>query len=245
MKKKSIVAIVIVVIAIVLVVGGIIIYFANRFTQELAIKNEIQQMDEMTNDVENINIEAFSQKADTIVTNGDYAIIEQAVKNYLKESVNYSLEIKALLDDEQMTNIVTSDNYQNDGPNFVQSTQYLSDSKAKLEEAKTKFPEMFTEEKIMSYIDGKIDNQYYIDFYKEVAIGNEAELMPQEEIDTINSSLDTVINILNIEEEMINLLKENKGTWSIEDGMIMFSSDSVLTTYNDLVTELQSVATNV
>lgn len=245
MKKKSIVAIVIVVIAIVLVVGGIIIYFANRFTQELAIKNEIQQMDEMTNDVENINIETFNQKADTIVTNGDYAIIEQAVKNYLKESVNYSLEIKALLDDEQMTNIVTADNYQNDGPNFVQSTQYLSDSKAKLEEAKTKFPEMFTEEKIMSYIDGKIDNQYYIDFYKEVAIGNEAELMPQEEIDTINSSLDTVINILNIEEELINLLKENKGTWSIEDGMIMFSSDSVLTTYNDLVTELQSVATNV
>ena len=244
MKKKSIVAIVIVVIAIVLVVGGIIIYFANRFTQELAIKNEIQQMDEMTNDVENINIETFNQKADTIVTNGDYAIIEQAVKNYLKESVNYSLEIKALLDDEQMTNIVTADNYQNDGPNFVQSTQYLSDSKAKLEEAKTKFPEMFTEEKIMSYIDGKIDNQYYIDFYKEVAIGNEAELMPQEEIDTINSSLDTVINILNIEEEMINLLKDNKGIWTIEDGMIMFTSDSVLTTYNYLVAELQSV-TNI
>ena len=66
--------------------------------------------------------------------------------------------------------------------------------------------------------------------------------MPQEDLDTINSSLDTVINILNIEEEMINLLKDNKGTWTIEDGMIMFSSDSVLTTYNDLVTELQSVA---
>ena len=66
--------------------------------------------------------------------------------------------------------------------------------------------------------------------------------MSQEDLDTINSSLDTVINILNIEEEMINLLKDNKGTWTIEDGMIMFSSDSVLTTYNDLVAELQSVA---
>ena len=66
--------------------------------------------------------------------------------------------------------------------------------------------------------------------------------MPQEDLDTINSSLDTVINILNIEEEMINLLKDNKGTWTIEDGMIMFSSDSVLTTYNDLVSELQSIA---
>ena len=242
MKKKNVVAIVIAVIVVVLIIGAIAIYLAQGFTQELTIKNEIQQMDEMTNDVENVDIEAFNQKADTIVTTGDYAVVEQAVKTYLKESVNYTLEIKALLDDEQMANIVTADNYQTDGPDFVQTTQYLSDSKAKLEEAKTKFPEMFTEEKIMSYIDGKIDDEYYIDFYKEIAIGNEAELMPQEDLDTINSSLDTVINILNIEEEMINLLKDNKGTWTIEDGMIMFSSDSVLTTYNDLVTELQSVA---
>ena len=242
MKKKGVIAIIIAIIAIILVVGGIVIFLARGFTQELAIKNEIQQMDEMTNDVENVDIEAFNQKADTIVTTGDYAIVEQAVKAYLKESVNYTLEIKALLDDEQMANIVTADNYETDGPDFVQTTQYLSDSKAKLEEAKTKFPEMFTEEKIMSYIDGKIDDEYYIDFYKEVAIGNEEELMSQEDLDTINSSLDTVINILNIEEEMINLLKDNKGTWTIEDGMIIFTSDSVLTAYNDLVAELQSVA---
>ena len=63
---------------------------------------------------------AFNQKADTIVTTGDYAVVEQAVKTYLKESVNYTLEIKALLDDEQMANIVTADNYQTDGPDFVQ-----------------------------------------------------------------------------------------------------------------------------
>ncbi len=245
MKKKGVIAIIIAVIAIVLVVGGIVIFLARGFTQELAIKNEIQQMDEMTSDVENLDVETFNKKADTIITTGDYAIVEQAVKAYLKESINYTLEIKALLDDEQMANIVTADNYETDGPDFVQTTQYLSDSKAKLEKAKTKFPEMFTEEKIMSYIDGKIDDEYYIDFYKEVAIGNEEELMSQEDLDTINSSLDTVINILNIEEEMINLLKDNKGTWTIEDGMIMFSSDSVLATYNDLVAQLQSIATNV
>ena len=131
MKKKSVIAIVIAFLAIVLIVGGIVIFLASGFTQELAIKNEIQQMDEMTNDVENVDIEAFNQKADTIVTTGDYAIVEQAVKAYLKESVNYTLEIKALLDDEQMANIVTADNYETDGPDFVQTSQYLSDSKAK------------------------------------------------------------------------------------------------------------------
>lgn len=245
MKKKGVIAIIIAIIAIILVVGGIVIFLARGFTQELAIKNEIQQMDEMTSDVENVNIVAFNKKADTIVTTGDYAIVEQAVKAYLKESVNYTLEIKALLDDEQMANIVTADNYQSDGPDFVQTTQYLTDSKVKLEEAKTKFSEMFTEEKIMSYIDGKIDDEYYIDFYKEVAIGNGTELMTKEDLDTINSSLDMVINILNIEEEIINLLKDNKGTWTIENSMIMFNSNSVLRTYNNFVTELQSVATNV
>ena len=245
MKKKSVVAIVIAVIAIVLIIGGIAIWLSRDFAQEVTIKNEISEIDQITSDVENINLNAFNEKVDTILTTGDYAIVERAVKDYIKESINYTLEIKALLDDEQMLNIVTADNYQTDGPDFVQTTQYLSDAKAKLEEAKIKFPEMFTEEKIMSYIDGKIDDEYYIDFYKEVAIGNEAELMPQEDLDSVISSLDTVINILNIEEEMINLLKENKNSWTVEDGMIMFSSDSLLTTYNELVTELQSVETNV
>lgn len=246
MKKKGvIVAVIVAIIAIILIIGAIAIYVAKDFSQELAIKKEIQEIGQITSNIQAVDIEKFNKKTDTIVTSDDYAIVEKAVKQYIKDSINYTLEIKSLLEDEKMENLVTAENYQIDGPDFIETTKYISESKAKLEEAKNEFSNMFTQEKIMSYIDGKIDDEYYIDLYKEVAIGNESELISQEDLETVKASLDTVIDILNIEQEMINLLKNNSGKWQIQNNMIMFDSDDLLSKYNELVSKLQSSATNL
>ena len=245
MKKKGlIIGIIIAIVAIVIVVGCVAIYIAKGFTQELAIKEEVQAIDQITDvtDLQTMDMEAFNQKTDSVVTTGNYAIVEQAVKQYIKDSVNYTVEVNTLLQDETMTNLVTAENYQTDGPDFVQTTTYITETKAKLEEAKNEFANMFTEEKIMSYIDGKTDKQKFIDLYKEVAIGNQTELIPQEELETVQSSLDDVINILDIEQEMIDLLKNNSGKWQVQNNMVMFSSNDILTEYNSLVGQLQTAA---
>ena len=50
MKKKGlIIGIIIAIVAIVIVVGCVAIYIAKGFTQELAIKEEIQAIDQITN----------------------------------------------------------------------------------------------------------------------------------------------------------------------------------------------------
>ena len=196
----------------------------------------------MTSDIQTINLEDFNKKTDTIVTTGNYAIVEQAVKQYIKDSINYTLEINSILQDDTMANLVTAENYQTDGPDFTETTRYITESKTKLEEAKNEFSNMFTEEKIMSYINGKTDNQKFIDLYKEVAIGNQSELIPQEELDTVNSSLDAIINILNIEQEMIDLLKNNSGKWQVQNDMVMFDSNDLLIKYNALVGRLNLAA---
>ena len=243
MKKKGVlIAIIIAVIVIVIAIGCIAVYIAKGFSQELAIKNQIQEIDQMTSDIQTINLEDFNKKTDTIVTTGNYAIVEQAVKQYIKDSINYTLEIKSLLQDDTMANLVTAENYQTDGPDFTETTRYITESKTKLEEAKNEFSNMFTEEKIMSYINGKTDNQKFIDLYKEVAIGNQSELIPQEELDTVNSSLDAIINILNIEQEMIDLLKNNSGKWQVQNDMVMFDSNDLLIKYNALVGRLNLAA---
>lgn len=245
MKKKGlIIGIIIAIVAVIIVVGCVAVYIAKGFTQELAIKEEIQAIDQITNvtDLQTMDMEAFNQKTDSVVTTGDYAIVEQAVKQYIKDSINYSIEINNLLLDKTMSNIITTENYQTDGPDFVQTTTYITETKAKLEEAKNEFTNMFTEEKIMSYIDGKIEKQKFIDLYKEVAIGNQTELISQEELNNINSSLDSVINILNIEQEMIDLLKSSKGKWRVQNDMVMFNSNEDLTEYNSLVGQLQTAA---
>lgn len=243
MKKKGVlIAIIIAVIVIVIAIGCIAVYIAKGFSQELAIKNQIQEIDQMTSDIQTINLEDFNKKTDTIVTTGNYAIVEQAVKQYIKDSINYTLEINSLLQDDTMANLVTAENYQTDGPDFTETTRYITESKTKLEEAKNEFSNMFTEEKIMSYINGKTDNQKFIDLYKEVAIGNQTELIPQEELDTVNSSLDAIINILNIEQEMIDLLKNNSGKWQVQNDMVMFDSNDLLIKYNALVGRLNLAA---
>ena len=243
MKKKGVlIAIIIAVIVIVIAIGCIAVYIAKGFSQELAIKNQIQEIDQMTSDIQTINLEDFNKKTDTIVTTGNYAIVEQAVKQYIKDSINYTLEINSLLQDDTMANLVTAENYQTDGPDFTETTRYITESKTKLEEAKNEFSNMFTEEKIMSYINGKTDNQKLIDLYKEVAIGNQSELIPQEELDTVNSSLDAIINILNIEQEMIDLLKNNSGKWQVQNDMVMFDSNDLLIKYNALVGRLNLAA---
>ncbi len=243
MKKKGVlIAIIIAVIVIVIAIGCIAVYIAKGFSQELAIKNQIQEIDQMTSDIQTINLEDFNKKTDTIVTTGNYAIVEQAVKQYIKDSINYTLEINSILQDDTMANLVTAENYQTDGPDFTETTRYITESKTKLEEAKNEFSNMFTEEKIMSYINGKTDNQKFIDLYKEVAIGNQSELIPQEELDTVNSSLDAIINILNIEQEMIDLLKNNSGKWQVQNDMVMFDSNDLLIKYNALVGRLNLAA---
>lgn len=243
MKKKGVlIAIIIAVIVIVIAIGCIAVYIAKGFSQELAIKNQIQEIDQMTSDIQTINLEDFNKKTDTIVTTGNYAIVEQAVKQYIKDSINYTLEINSILQDDTMANLVTAENYQTDGPNFTETTRYITESKTKLEEAKNEFSNMFTEEKIMSYINGKTDNQKFIDLYKEVAIGNQSELISQEELDTVNSSLDAIINILNIEQEMIDLLKNNSGKWQVQNDMVMFDSNDLLIKYNALVGRLNLAA---
>ena len=91
MKKKGlIIGIIIAIVAIVIVVGCVAIYIAKGFTQELAIKEEIQAIDQITNvtDLQTMNMEAIKQKTDSVVTTGDYAIVEQAVKQYIKDSTH-------------------------------------------------------------------------------------------------------------------------------------------------------------
>lgn len=243
MKKKGIlIAIIIAVIAIVAVIGGIAIYIAKGFNQELAIRNEIQEIDQIASNIQTMDVEKFNQKTDTIVTSGNYAIVEEAVKQYIKDSINYTLEINSLLQDETMSNLVTAENFKTDAPDFVETTTYITETKVKLEEAKNEFSNMFTEERIMSYIDGKTDKSKFINLYRDVATGNETELMPQEELDKVNSSLDSVINILDIEQDMIDLLKNNAGKWQIQNNMVMFNSNDLLTQYNDLVDKLQIIA---
>ena len=237
MSKKRVIISVIIILVLILF-GTFLWYLLEFLGQEKALRNELNEISEMMQDVETVDLVDIDKKFTSTVTMGDYQIVEKAIKQYFKDTVDYSIEIKELIDEEKIEKILTAENYKNDGPDFVETTKYINEAKAKIEEAKKFFTEILTDEKIMSYIDGKTDDEYYIELYKELALGDEAETM-QEDEESINLALDELIEILNKEENVINMLKENKGNWEMQGDNIMFETDELIDEYNSLISELQ------
>lgn len=122
-----------------------------------------------------------------------------------------------------------------DGKDFTESKNYITSTRAELEERKNKYSEFFTEEKAMSYINDKDLDSYYIDLYKEEFVGDMSTVKNDK---TVENSIDEIISILNTEEEVLNLLSENQNSWEIQGENIVFNSDSLSNQYDELINSL-------
>lgn len=231
MKKKVLIAVLIIIVIAIGVIG----YFVfSDMIQEDKLKTELTEIYQLTNS-ETIDMNAINERLNRTITKGDYAIVEEAFKTYLKDNFNNSIEIANILNDEKLTSLLTVENYKEDGKDFTESKNYITTTKATLENCKEKYTEFLTEEKAMSYINDKGLDSYYTDLYKEEFIG---DMETAESDGIVEKSIDEVISILNTSEEILNLLSENKDSWEIYEDTIVFSSESLSDEYNELVDTL-------
>ena len=230
--KKKILIILLIVIVIALIGVGYFVF--TDMGQEEKLKTELSELDQLVN-AENINMDEVNNRLNRIVTTGDYAVVEEAFKSYLKENFDNSIEIANILNDEKMTTLLIVENYQNDGKDFTESKEYITNTKATLENCKNKYTEFLTEEKAMSYINDKGLDSYYIDLYKNEIVG---DMSSASQDTTVQDSIDEVIEILNTSEEVLNLLSENQESWEIDGENIVFDSESLSNQYNELIKSL-------
>lgn len=231
MKKKSL----IVVLIIILIAFGVVGYYVfSDMLQEDKLKTEFTEINELIN-VETIDIETINDRLERTVTSGDYAVVEQAFKQYLKENFDNSIQIAQILNDEKITNILTVENYLKDGKDFVESKNYITTTRSTLESCKTKYTEFFTEEKAMSYINDKGLDRYYTDLYKQEFIG---DIETATSDNTVQNSIDELISILNIYEAVLNLLSENQNSWEIDGENIDFNNQNLSNEYDELTNSL-------
>lgn len=231
MKKKTIMGILSVFIVIILIIGYLVIVDLN---QEKKLKQELEEINDLVGD-SNSSLEEIEKRLDKTVTKGDYKIVEKAFKNYLKDSFNNVILMIGYLSDERITSILTADNYRIDGPEFLKTKKYIMDTKNGLLECMDTYYEMLTEEKALSYIEGKGLDDYYIDFYKEEIIANIEE---EKEDRTLENSINEVVKMLDTTNEIINFLSENAGKWEIIDNSISFSNEEDTKKYNQMLTEI-------
>lgn len=233
MKKK----ILIVILILFLAFGGLVAYyFFHDRMQEQKLNKEFSEIDQLMNE-ENSDQETLNKKLNTLVSSGDYAEIEQAFKNYLKDGLELTNRITTHLSDEKITTVLTAETYKTDGPEFVKTKEYLTTMKNNLEQDKKDYQEFFTEDKAMSYLNSDEINldSYYIDYYRDVFVG---DLESQANDKTVENSIDEIINILNTYESVLTFLQTNQGNWTVEGETILFSNDELTNQYNQFVSSL-------
>ena len=207
--KKIFIITVSVIVALVLITGVIAIGIAlyHDFKQEGELISECKEIKKLTN-AENLDAEKINEML--------------------------TRKISQILNDEKLEKILTIDNYKNDGPEFVTTKEYIENTKQELQELKNKYEELFTEETVMSYINDKNLDSYYVKFYKQELIGN-----PEESKDnTVEHNIDGIITILDSYNSVIDFLVTNKNSWKIEEENIIFANEELSNKFLEIVNNM-------
>lgn len=228
-SKKNIFIIIGVVIFLLLV--PIIYGVVKDLKQEDTLKKELDTLYEVTNK-EPIDRNEVNKILDrTVTTSSDYKKVEKAYKKYTRDCFSILTDIMDVLEDNRLVEVLTAENYQQDGKDFTETKKYLKETKEKLQRVIKNYNEYFTEEKAMSYLDKNLDS-YYQDFYKDEVVGN---LDKTKEDDEVISSINDLITLIDQETDVINFLVTNKEAWTIEDSAISFTTEDLIDAYNNLI----------
>ncbi len=232
MKKK----IFIIISVIVLIMVAFLAYiFISDMIQEKKLQEEFSYIDGLMENEES-QTDEIKEALNRNITKGDYLEVEKSYKQYLKDTFQNMEDITKVLDDENIANILSKENYQKDGPEFINTKKYIEETRKSLEDGKNKYYELLTKDGAMNYINNKDIDDYYKDLFKEEI----DKYVEKEEFNdkTVDESLSDVIKLLNTAEKIINLLSENKNSWEIEDDSIVFETQKLSDQYEELTSEI-------
>ncbi len=235
MKKGLIIGLTIGVIVLAAIAGGAY-FFINSFMGKAKVVEELSQIEEVTKSGE-FDIEKLNEITDRTVATGKYVAVEKAAKNYAKDLFTKANEVRNLLQDEKLGQMLTASNYQADGPEFTASKTYINEAKQKLQDGKTEMLGLIEEGKINSYIEAETKDASCIELYKQLLA--EDINMPESEKKELETSVDKIVSALDTELEVLDFLTENKGKWKVEGEQVLFDSNSLVIKYNSFLTKLR------
>ena len=231
MKKVLIIIGIIVAIVVVLITTLII----KDLNQEEKLRQELNEIDSLIN-FDEFDYDVVNERLGKTISSGDYLVVEKAAKKYLKDTIDTTLNYVNIVTNEKFSNILTTENYQEDGPDFINTKLYIKDTKQQIENNKNAILKQFDNETVLSYVENKNLDSYYIDFYKSLAFSSEAEITKNKQ--EIEDSINDVINTLNVYDEVIDFLIANKNDWTIDGEYIVFSNEEIHEQYNQLLLKL-------
>lgn len=213
------------VLAVVGVFGFITFDKINKERQEKILSDEVVSM-------------YTSQEVNTeIKTSGKFADVESALKTYYTEYVNTSKELIDIYSQNLLNNSLTADNISSDGPEFTNTKANINKIKDIETNTINKYEELISDE----YINNKAKELNLNDYYTNLYISEINDtLKVKEDVKKVKTVTEEYDKWMGKIEEILNFLTENKASWKVSGSNIMFTSQSLVTKYNSLLTSLRT-----
>ncbi len=232
-KHKTLFVVLGVLFLSVLVVAGAFGYKLYSDTQqEEALNKEVALLSKLDLTKDNYNRK--------LKTSGDYGKVEKTIKDYL---VDFQKSFKAFEEkaqDEKITSILSYENYKKDGPEFKESIAYLDSTSDELEKLFDELISKCEEKNIMAAIEKEKLDQYYVDLYKKLLVGDMSSDL-EDAKKSLEDSKKMMLDLLKIEKEVLVFLKDNKSKWELDEDQIVFSNQKSLEKYNEYLEKLNKL----
>lgn len=166
-----------------------------------------------------------------IKSRGNYALIEKTIKTYLDNYAKNFQEILNILNDDNFKNLLSANNYLQDGPNFTNSFSYINETKIAFNKKIDNLILDCNEEKIKNYINTVLVDPYYINLYQELMLNENTTQEFIESRKILEETKTKINNFLDVSKDLFTFLKNNSSNWKIENGEIKFQTQELLNEY--------------
>ena len=221
---------IIVTILLLLLIAAIGYFASVDLVQASILRKEIATIAELDITKDEIDME--------IKAKGNYAVVEQTIKEYMNKYSVTCKDVMAMLEDEQMAEILSAENYKNDGLDFIKSKEYIATIRKNFNEKITLLIDMTSEETMKLAIEDKGLDENFKELYTELMLGEELREDLQKAKTSLEESSVTINNILDVQDKVINMLIENKDKWEVDDDQIVFSTQTLVDQYNGFISNL-------
>lgn len=212
-------------------------FFAGRYLNQVIQKNNLRkEIDSIVElfELDHLEYEKIQEKLNHTVTKGDIQKVEKAAKAYFNDYLIFTTEMLDVLEDDRLFQLLTVENYQEDGKEFINTKAYIEEAIHQLENLKKEYQELSSQEKMMSYIEKDSLDESYLAFYREEIIGNIDSTSR-----TTEDSLDEFIHLLEDSYQVIIFLSSHQDAWEVVDDHVQFSQKDLSDQYNQLLENIK------
>lgn len=229
-KLNKVILTILLILVIFVVAIGII--YGGRIINKAKLDRELENL--VSKD---ISSEDLSNTAP--VTSGEFAVVEETVKEYFKEYSDLRKQFMEKVNDSKLQSILTPENYEQDGPEFTESINYINTTKEEFNNIADELLNLLSTENIEARIQDENIGDYYKDLYKGYFIDNNDLSTTFQETyqDTVDDKT-LMNNLYDNEIKILNFLTENKAHWEVLDNKLTFDDQELANTFNEMKSNL-------